>query len=94
MARQAVGDGQDVFRVVLVERAMKRNPDHHWDQYHRDVPYYIPDPDSPPYVTTYGPYNSLGTARGQLSYQVGKYARNVISATVQKASTTWEDVAP
>ncbi|MCY0926257.1 hypothetical protein OTB20_08560 [Streptomyces sp. H27-H1] len=48
--------------------------------------------------TSYGPYNTIGAARGQLtretwdSYNSEMYA-GVVSGRVQKATTTWEDVS-
>lgn len=95
MARQMVGAGQDVYRVVLVSKARK------WDRERRR---YVETDGT---VTEYfGPYNTLGAARGQrtsLGYvdytnpetgeDVRLMRRGVVSCGIQEAHTTWSDVA-
>ncbi|MFF4478719.1 hypothetical protein ACFY1A_17115 [Streptomyces sp. NPDC001520] len=95
MARHMVGDGQDVYRVVLVSKARE------WDDEQRR---HVETDDT---VTEfYGPYNTIGAARGQRTFlayvdywddeakeTVRVMKRGVVSCRIQKAHTTWEDVA-
>ncbi|MFJ6720526.1 hypothetical protein [Streptomyces sp. NPDC091259] len=93
MSRRMVGDDQDVFRVVIVKRRQVRNPN--WEPGDGSRMYSYTDET---YETSYGPYNTIGAARGQLtretwdSYNSEMYA-SVVSGRVQKATTTWEDVS-
>lgn len=92
MARRMVSDAQDVFRVVVVRRAWIENPN--WvrgvyDGNDRTIP------GGEPYEVAYGPYNSLGAARGQKRFHAEPCGRPnpcVISATIQKAETVWSVV--
>jgi hypothetical protein len=69
MARQMVGDDDDVYRL----RVELRSPDYKGDTVH-----------------FYGPFNSIGSARGQRTV----YAKKswVKSAQIQTAYTEWSDV--
>lgn len=80
MARRLVGDGQEVYRVEIVRKQWDE-PLGGWG----DVEY----------VAHYGPYNSLGVARSQLTRRTGDgggFCFSVVSGKIQKATTTWEDV--
>lgn len=94
MARQAVGDGQEMFRVVVVRKQMKVNPAYERGVYDpKSNPHYIPDGDKTGQCE-YGPYNSLGTARGQRTHHSTGYgAHTVVKAWIEKASTAWGVVA-
>ncbi|GAA1064717.1 hypothetical protein [Streptomyces asiaticus] len=95
MARRMVGDDQDVFRVVLVSKAGK------WDW---DEGRWVETGGTE--TEHYGPYNTIGAARGQrtsLGYvdywddeakeSVRVMKQGVVSCRIQKAYTTWSDVA-
>jgi hypothetical protein len=95
MARRMVGDDQDVFRVVVRRQVMVENPD--WERG-------IYDPENNPRMIpsdtvltrAYGPYNSIGAARGQATGHreyCGEARPGVVDVKIQKAQTTWEDVA-
>lgn len=69
MARQMVGDDDDVYRLrVTLER-----PDYKGDT-----------------VQFYGPFNSIGAARGQRTvYEKRSWVKD---AQIQSAHTVWSDV--
>ncbi|MFD9205933.1 hypothetical protein ACFVZM_06595 [Streptomyces sioyaensis] len=94
MARHMVGDGQDVYRVVLVSKAGA------WDY---DARKWVETGDT--ITEYYGPYNTVGAARGQrtslgfVDYtdpetgeEVRVMRRGVVSCSIQEAHTTWSDV--
>ncbi|WP_328967924.1 hypothetical protein [Streptomyces sp. NBC_00239] len=93
MSRRMVGDNQDVFRVLLVLRRQERNPAYEpgsGERYYRYT--------DETFETSYGPYNTIGAARGQLTRETwdhyeGRLRDSVVSGRVQKATTTWEDVS-
>lgn len=95
MARRMVGDDQDVYRVLIITRERRDNPD--WD---RTAGYGDGNPrilfDGPEVATAYGPYNSLAAARGQVTaHTPNRYGRprnGFVRGQVQKARTEWEDV--
>lgn len=96
MARRMVGDDQDVFRVKIVRRSWQLNKDYQPGVY---------DPennprsrwDGPEEDHFYGPYNTRSAAKGQLTSNAcgygGGFLEGVVNAVIQKAHTTWEDVA-
>ncbi|MEU1074331.1 MULTISPECIES: hypothetical protein [unclassified Streptomyces] len=94
MARRMVGDDQDVYRVLITCRERRDNPD--WVR----GPVGPGNPrvlfDGPEFTTAYGPYNSLGAARGQLtSHTPNEYGwpqQGFVRGRIQKAHTVWEDV--
>lgn len=94
MARRMVGDDQGVYRVVVVRRERRDNPDWQRGVTGPGNPRFCWD--GPEHSYTYGPYNSIGAARGQLTcHTVDAYGGNlngVIGGKIQKATTTWEDV--
>jgi hypothetical protein len=80
----------DVFRVEVDYEEEELNPD-------RSLP------GAPWHIKTgriaqryYGPYRTIGAARGQLTANTrswdGGLLRGIVGARVQKARTTWEDV--
>lgn len=83
MARHMVGDDQKVYRVVIVSKVWWCESDRSWSE-------------GPDVTETYGPYNGIGAARGQLTALAkdrdGNLRPHVVSAKVQLAHTTWEDV--
>jgi len=88
-----VGEGQDVYRVVVVRYRTKQNPEYVQGE---GKPYYLLLDET--YETEYGPYNSLGTAKGILTRETvdtwndGQLRWGVVGGRVEKASTTWERV--
>ena len=95
MSRRMVGDDQEVYRVVVVRRRQRENPD--WERGNVESPYFLYDGEE--YETAYGPYNSIGSARGQLTRQTvdmigggGAYS-GVVSGRIEKAETVWKVVA-
>ncbi|MFF6928323.1 hypothetical protein [Streptomyces californicus] len=92
MARRYVSDDQQMFRVMVVRRQRRDNPD--WERGNIDSPRFFWD--GPKYSTAYGPYNSIGTARGQLTFHTtdvyGETPKGVVGGWIEKATTTWERV--
>jgi hypothetical protein len=90
-----VGDDQDVYRVKIVRRSWRVNPDYKPGVYDPDN-----NPraryDGPEATSFLGPYNTLAAAKGQLTSNAcgygGGFREGVVSAQIQKAFTTWEDV--
>ncbi|MFJ6636609.1 hypothetical protein ACIQMR_35375 [Streptomyces sp. NPDC091376] len=94
MARQMVGDDDEVFRIRLVEKERE------WDD---ELRRWVDTDETR--TRFFGPYNSIGAARGQrtsLGYvdywdpeteeKVRMMRSGVVSCRIQKAHTTWEDV--
>jgi hypothetical protein len=92
MARRLVSDEQQMFRVIIVRRQRRDNPE--WERGNLDSPRFLWD--GPEYSTAYGPYNSIGTARGQLTHHTvdayGGSLRGVVRGKIQRAHTEWSDV--
>lgn len=88
MARSMADDYQDTYRARIVWKPRKHNPDYAWGD--DENPRWIDDPEASEVVTCYGPYSTKGVAKAQM--HLGSRAQ-VISAKVQKASITWEDVS-
>jgi hypothetical protein len=95
MARQSVSDGLPMFRVIITRLPQVKNPNWQRGVLDPDNPMYLYDGE--PFETAYGPYNSLGTARAQVTHHTldgfGEARRGVVDGRVQKATTTWEDVS-
>jgi hypothetical protein len=95
MARRMVGDHQEVYRVVIVARYRRDNPDWERGVVGPDNPRFLWD--GPEYTREYGPYNSIGAARGQLTTNTtdayGGPLNGIVRGKIQKAHTTWEDVS-
>lgn len=90
MSRRLV-DGQEPYRVIIVARLSRPNPDYTPLNY-REVPYYLYDGDE--YQTSYGPY-SLGAARAQLTNRSPGGAREQAGFTdgwIEKSTTAWERI--
>lgn len=95
MARNMADDYQDTYRARIVWKRRADNPD--WDCWDDRVSRYVDDPNAEELVTCYGPYANRGTAKGMIQHFHRDYYNDdghiqVISAKVQKASITWEDV--
>ena len=92
MARRSVADDQPMYRVVVVRRARRDNPD--WERGNIDTPRFLWD--GAEYTTTYGPYNSPGTARGQLTHHTtdswGNAPQDIVSGHIEQAAITWKRV--
>ncbi|MEO3974406.1 hypothetical protein [Streptomyces sp. CAU 1734] len=92
MARRYVGDDEELFRVIVVRRQMRENPD--WDRGRGGERTLY---DGPEYTSVYGPYNSLSAARGQLTGHTRGYGgvllQGVVSGRIQTGSIEWSDVA-
>lgn len=92
MARRLVSDGQRVFRVLVVERARRDNPE--WKRGDVSSPRFLWD--GPEGTTAYGPYNTIGAARGQLTFHTvdvyGNARNGVVSGHIEEAHTTWARV--
>ena len=89
--RTAVSDGDDIYRVVIIRRQGRPNPD-----YDRLLPLPQRGPytiyDGEEYSSFYGPYNFLRAARGVLNSETKSPPPGVASGKIQKATVTWEDV--
>ncbi|MFC8584205.1 hypothetical protein ACFUGD_06570 [Streptomyces sp. NPDC057217] len=92
MARRLVNDHTKMFRVVVIERQRRDNPT--WERGNIASPRYLWD--GPEQTTSYGPYNTLGAARGQLTFHTvdayGKPRDGVVSGHIEEAHTTWARV--
>ncbi|MER7697017.1 hypothetical protein [Streptomyces sp. NPDC096095] len=92
MARRLVNDDQPLFRVVVIRKERRDNPD--WERGNIATPRFLWD--GPEFPTAYGPYNTLGVARGQLTHHTtdayGEPVKGVVSGRIEKATTTWERV--
>jgi hypothetical protein len=89
MARRLVDDDHQMFRVLIVARQRRDNPN--WERGNLDSPRFLWD--GPEYATAYGPYNTLGAARGQLTFHTvdtdGNPRSGVVSGHIEQASTVW-----
>ncbi|MFD4699805.1 hypothetical protein [Streptomyces niveus] len=94
MARQMVSDDHELYRVIVVRLPQKENPNWQRGLIGPGNPRFVYE--GKPFESTYGPYNSIGAARGQLTFRTldayGEPARGVVGGRIQKATTTWEDV--
>lgn len=94
MARRMVGDGQEIYRVVITRRHSRDNPDWVRGRITPDNPRVLWDGGE--YDTHYGPYNSIGAARGQLTVGItdayGGYRNGIVAGWIEKATVTWERV--
>jgi hypothetical protein len=94
MARNMVGGADaQIFRVVVVHHHMMRNPA--FPGAAHSEPFSIPTGET--YERIYGPYNTLGAARGQMTANTAAYGGGLLdyvaSCHIEKAETTWKDVA-
>ncbi|MFD3361583.1 hypothetical protein ACFWW5_00585 [Streptomyces albidoflavus] len=94
MARRMVGDNQDVYRVVVTQRTSRDNPNWVRGEIRPDNPRFLWD--GPEWEQAYGPYNSIGAARGRLTTLTtdidGSTPPGVTGGRIEKAHTTWEEV--
>lgn len=94
MSRRMVGDNQEVYRVVIVQKERRQNPDWIRGNITTGEPYYLYN--GPEFEASYGPYNSLGAARAMVTRETLDYNKQprpgVVSGRVEKATTTWETV--
>jgi hypothetical protein len=85
----AAGDAE-IYRVEVDYEEQELNPDRHL-------------PGAPWFVLTgriaqryYGPYRTLGAAKGQMTSNTqgygGGFLKGIVGARVQKARTVWESV--
>ncbi|MFF5642090.1 hypothetical protein ACFY8Q_07220 [[Kitasatospora] papulosa] len=92
MARRLVSDDNQMFRVVIIARQRRDNPN--WQRGNLASPRFLWD--GPEFTATYGPYTTIGAARGQLTYHTvdayGAPISGVVSGHVEKATTTWKRV--
>lgn len=86
MARRMADDYQETFRARVEWRRKKRDP--------KVIGRWVPDPDAPVHVSYYGPYDTAGTARGSGRAAVKDWVTDVVRVTVERAETTWVEVAP
>ena len=91
--RRMVSNGQDVYRVVIVRRVQEKNPEYVQGT---GMPYWILLDET--YETEYGPYNTIGAAKGILTRETvdtwndGVLKWGVVGGRIEKANTTWEKV--
>lgn len=98
MARRLVSDDQQMFRVIVVRRQRRDNPQ--WERGNLASPRFLWD--GPEYTSAYGPFPKLGTARGQLTFHTvdayGNPQHGVVSGHIEQAHTVWtpvgEDAGP
>ncbi|WP_228973434.1 hypothetical protein [Streptomyces sp. DH12] len=92
MVRQMVGDEQQMYRVLIARQQRRDNPD--WERGNVNSPRFFWD--GPECTTAYGPYSTIGAARGQLTFHTvdvyGETKKGVVDGRIQRAHTTWEDV--
>lgn len=91
--RRMVGDGIDVYRVVVVQKKRAKNPDYVQGE---GGQYWVLTDEE--YSTEYGPYNSLGAAKGVLTRETvdtwndGSLKWGVVGGRIEKADTVWRKV--
>lgn len=89
MARRLVNDDQQMFRVIIVRRQRRDNPQ--WERGNLASPRFLWD--GPEYTSAYGPFPKLGTARGQLTFHTvdayGNPQHGVVSGHIEQAHTVW-----
>ncbi len=94
MARRLVNDNEPMFRVVVVRRQRRDNPQWQRGVISPDNPRFLWD--GPEYTTAYGPFPKLGTARGQLTHHTvdvyGNPISGVVSGHIEQAHTVWTPV--
>lgn len=96
MARRAVGDEAEVYRVVVVIKPRIQNR-LFWDltpeerENSSDEPY-LPCTPEDYYRSFYGPYGTIGTANGQASRYRKRHQDNFVEAYVEKATIHWTRV--
>jgi hypothetical protein len=92
MARRLVNDDHQMFRVLVVARQRRDNPQ--WERGNLDSPRFLWD--GPEQTAAYGPYNTLGAARGQLTFHTvdidGNPRAGVVSGRIEQAVTVWTPV--
>jgi hypothetical protein len=92
MARRLVNDDHQMFRVLIVARQRRDNPN--WERGNLSSPRFLWD--GPEHTTAYGPYNTLGAARGQLTFHTvdayGGPIAGVVSGRIEQAATVWTPV--
>lgn len=92
MARRLVSDDQKMFRVVVIARQRRDNPK--WERGNLASPRFLWD--GPEYTTAYGPFPTLGGARGQLTFRTvdvnGTPLDGVVSGRIEQGHTTWAPV--
>lgn len=96
MARRAVGDEDEVYRVVVVTKPHIQNR-LFWDltpeeRRNSDAEPYLPCTPEDYYRSFYGPYGNLGTANGQASRYRKRHQDNFVEAYVEKAKIEWSRV--
>jgi hypothetical protein len=87
-------DYQDTYRARIEFQQRQWNPEYDWNRpTSADNPRFLePREDANSYVVCYGPYANKGTAKAMMTRESNIPRYKVISAKVQKASITWEDV--
>lgn len=98
MARRQMNDGADVFRVVVQRCDTKPNPDYVWGD--NDQPERL-NAEWATWTEHYGPYNTLGAARGQLTHHTydyyegrnGRLPAGVLGGHIEQATVSWSRVS-
>lgn len=90
--RRMVGDEQDVYRVIVVRKDQKKNPDFDRNDRTQRSRYWLYGPGT--HEVSYGPYNTIGTARAIRTRETWDVYNDcprhyVVSSRIEKASTTW-----
>lgn len=93
--RTMAAEGKEMYRVVIVRKEMRNNPEWVTGEDNGDKPYWLYD--GPEFESAYGPYNAIGTARGILSRETWNFDHTglqpgVVGGHVEKATTTWTAV--
>ncbi|MER6485701.1 hypothetical protein ABT264_19360 [Streptomyces virginiae] len=94
MARQFVSDEAGMFRVVVWQLPQVDNPNWQRGVINPDNPRFLYEGIA--FMSTYGPYSTVGAARGQLTFRTldayGAPRPGVLAGHIQQGSVTWKDV--
>lgn len=92
--RTMAAEGREMYRVVIVRRQSRLNPEWVPREVNAGKPYWLYD--GPEFESAYGPYNAIGTARGVLTRETldvyGEPRLGVAGGRIEKATTTWTAV--
>lgn len=93
VARRSVDKDAPMFRVIVRRKTARMNPD--WVRGEFVQPYWVYD--GPEYNDYYGPYSSVGTARGVLTQKtlnsLHEPQPGVVNGWIERATVTWERVS-
>jgi hypothetical protein len=92
--RTMAAEGKEMYRVVIVRRRPRQNPELVRGEANTGKPYWLYDGEE--FESAYGPYNAIGAARAILSRETldayGGLLLGVVGGRIEKAATAWTTV--